>query len=897
MLPLDDIRPSLPAALRPVLESVIKARLAAKTELKLPAPLKGSDEEAVITNLLQQYCCSGIGYEFMNCATDDERDFFTGAIEQLPEKPQQSNQEADDEMDILWCWEQVARAYMWEQLLSRRYPYCKRFSLEGLESGILALNTILDTFASSNADSPVYNSLQPRVVMGSLHRGRVNILHTVLQNSVSSLLQKWDESDGPTYDDINEGHSADVMTKSDQSLHLSLVAMPAHLESQDAAVNGKAYGHMVLRWLAQHEQSLESLPSPPPLQQTQMDPCIAQSILPLMVHGDASFAGEGIVSETLQLSTFDGFACGGTIHVIFNNQIGYTVETQQLRSPRHRLVQVTDIALGIRAPVLHVNADRPQDVWRASRLATLYRQRFGKDVVIDLVGYRRHGHNEADEPRITNVAMWQQIDAKDPVVNIHNISSSVGGKRQKQCVQRMEQLQAEYASDSVPSSSSIPKGEWRDLLSHASFVGGVTGVHIEALQAAFSTISSVPAGFTLTKPTHKAISRRAEISSMLKKDPDCKVTIDWATAELLALSTLAREGHFVRLCGQDSQRGTFSQRHAVWHDAVTGHLHYALPPLVQVVNSPLSELGVIGFEHGVSMASPNLLVLWEAQFGDFTNNGQVLIDTMISSEKEKFGLESNLALLLPHGYDGMGPEHSSARLERFLSLHTDTPEMAQQIDNDLERYLQSNFTVLYPSTPSNYFHALRRSFSWPFRRPMVILTPKRTLRLAEAASPASDFLHSENSQTSFSPVLDDPRKLELSQVVSIALCSGEIFYNVLELVHDLPDDVSQTVAIIRVEELAPFPLRQLLNLLQKYPMARRAVWVQEEPQNMGALSFTAPFLTKLPPHIFIDTPISRAVSAAPAVGVPSKHKADQSVLLSTIRAWIARAINAISLKS
>jgi 2-oxoglutarate dehydrogenase complex dehydrogenase (E1) component-like enzyme len=408
---------------------------------------------------------------------------------------------------------------------------------------------------------------------------------------------------------------------------------------------------------------------------------------------------------------------------------------------------------------------------------------------------------------------------------------------------------------------------------------------LQELKAALSTISDIPDGFTLPPPTERAVLRRAELLAILNNDNSAAAPmVDWATAELLALSTLAQEGHFCRLCGQDSQRGTFTQRHATWHDAITGQIHRALPPPCQVVDSPLSELGVLGFEHGVSLASPNFLVLWEAQFADFVNGSQIIIDTMISSEKEKFGLESNLVLLLPHGYDGMGPEHSSSRLERFLTLHTDTPEAAERTENDLERFRDANFTVVYPSTPSNYFHVLRRSFSWPFRRPMVVLTPKRTLRLPIATSSVTEFLRDGGSHAAFLPVMDDPRTLDSNQIRSIAICSGEIFYDMLRLLQDLPEQVSQTVAIVRVEQLAPFPLRQLQAAVEQYPRVHRAVWVQEEPQNMGALRFTAPFLGRI--GVALSPPISRPVSAAPAVGNPRDHEASQLDLMSKVTDWI-----------
>jgi 2-oxoglutarate dehydrogenase E1 component len=419
-----------------------------------------------------------------------------------------------------------------------------------------------------------------------------------------------------------------------------------------------------------------------------------------------------------------------------------------------------------------------------------------------------------------------------------------------------------------------------------------TGVEFKDLKLALSTISNVPDGFTLHQATSRAVSRRIELFEKLD-DPNQfdLLQVDWATAELLSLCTLANEGRFCRLSGQDSQRGTFGQRHAVWHDAVTGDTHHALPPSVQVVNSPLSELGVLGFEHGFSLASPNFLVLWEAQFADFVDNSQVLIDTMISSEKDKFALESNLVLLLPHGYDGMGPEHSSARLERFLTLHTDTPDAEERAHNDLERLQASNFLVTYPTSPSNYFHLLRRSFTWPFRRPMVVLTPKRTLRLTKATSSVSEFLKDTTTLKAFSPVLDDRRhtKNDSSNVKSIVVCSGELFYDIMKLLEAMPEDDSHNVAVFRLEQLAPFPFRELKTAFDAYPNAQRVVWVQEEPGNMGALRFVAPFLARaLPESIVLSNPIARPVSAAPATGNPVDHqKSHQNILLS-IKDWIQK---------
>lgn len=886
---------AFPKMMRPLVQQLMDARNNEQQQPGnnfVPPLLRGSEEEPLIRDLVTKYCNTGIGYEFMHCATDEERHFFIDAIEQDKNYMTTMNDPL-----MHFCVEQITRANAWEHLIATRYPTSKRFSLEGLESTVLALNTILDTFANENQEL----NNHPRVVLSSMHRGRVNLLHTLLQNKIDCLLRQWDKTDGPTYDDICQGHSAYITTKCGKAIHMILMAMPAHLESQDAAVAGFARGHMTAHVLAADETCKSTTHSFP----VEMDEHVGRSVLPVALHGDASFCGEGIVSETFQLSTFSGYDCWGTVHIILNNQVGFTAETQNMRTARHAFVNVSDIAHSIRAPVLHVNAERPLDVFKAARLTTQYRQRFGKDIVMDLWGYRRHGHNEVDDPRITNVSLYKEVDRHPPISQVF-LESMPATQRQKY-EPMVKGIENEYKNrpntkqDSdyiIDCEASLvdTSSEWIHLWSNTDTArSNTTGATKQDITRALDIMTNIPEGMVLSQPTLRAVSRRAELLTFLqqKSFDSNQCRIDWATAELLSLATLANEGHYCRLSGQDSQRGTFSQRHAVWHDAITGQTHHALPALVQVLDSPLSELGVLGFEHGMSLASPNYLVLWEAQFGDFVNNGQVLIDTMICSEKEKFGLESNLVLLLPHGYDGMGAEHSSCRLERFLSLHTDTPAKAQT-QTDLDRLREANFTVIYPSTPANYFHVLRRSFTWPFRRPMVVLTPKRTLRLPAATSPVCDILMdsscSVSSMSRFSPILDDPRSLSHKSVKSILICTGELFYDVLQLAKDsITLEESESVAILRVEQLAPFPFRELQCVVRRYQRARRLAWMQEEPRNMGAHAFVTPFLTALSQSLsglVLHDTLSRPVSAAPAVGIPEEHRRSQQQLYADITEWI-----------
>eukprot|EP00977_Amphora_coffeiformis_P015528 scaffold4545_cov139-Amphora_coffeaeformis.AAC.3 len=549
------------------------------------------------------------------------------------------------------------------------------------------------------------------------------------------------------------------------------------------------------------------------------------------------------------------------------------------------------------APVLHVNADRILDVHYAAQVAANYRQRFGKDIFLQLWGYRRHGHNEVDEPRMTNVDLYHEVDRHKPVTEVA-LQAVENAELRTKMVNLQQRIADEFRQSST--NESIEKAraekvnhhkasEWRNLWTRPPVAFDThTGVSLEQLQKALEVLSSVPGGFLMHSLTKRTISRRADLLEKTRTADGLGSMVDWATAELLALSTLAADGHLIRLCGQDSQRGTFGQRHAVWHDGVTGKVYPAVPSGMQVVDSPLSELAVVGFEHGISLSSPFIMTLWEAQFGDFVNNAQTLIDTMICSEKEKFRLESNFVMLLPHGYDGMGPEHSSCRLERFLTLHTDTPGRATK-EADLDRYSKANFVVEYPSTPSNYFHLLRRSFSWPFRRPMIVATPKRTLRLPQAASPIYEFLDDNEREPEFQPVIDDPRPLDREAIRLIALCSGEMFYDLMISLDSLPSEAAQSVAVVRVEELAPFPLKHLSELIKSlYPNTKRLMHTQEEPLNMGSHRFMVPFLAHLGQSlgIHVDDPIARPTSTAPAVGDPEEHADSQSDLFNRFHRWV-----------
>jgi len=575
--------------------------------------------------------------------------------------------------------------------------------------------------------------------------------------------------------------------------------------------------------------------------------------VPVIIHGDAAFAGQGVVAETLNLGALRGYSTGGTIHIITNNQIGFTTDMRDARSTRH----ASDAAKGWDVPIIHVNADDAEACLAAIRLAMAYREKFAQDVLIDQVGYRRHGHNEGDEPAYTQPLMYERIKAHPTVRTVYAEqlaaegvqSSAESTKEAEAAYQRLIDVQASFKTATTrPAATEPPKPDRRGAGPEVE-----TAVPAELLTALNEQLLTWPDGFTVNPKLKKQLERRRTAVGPAGG-------IDWAHAEALALGSLLAEGVPIRFTGQDTERGTFSHRHMVQHDAVSGveycpiqHLPGALAPL-ELHNSPLSELATIGFEYGYSAAAPEALVLWEAQYGDFVNGAQVMIDQFLVSGLSKWGLTTRLTLLLPHGYEGGGPEHSSARLERFLQLAA-----------------EGNIRVANPTTSGQYFHLLRRQARRTRQRPLVVMTPKSLLRLPQAGSTLADL-----ASGSWKPVIDDTTVADASAVRRVLLCSGKVYYDLLSEAAKHPS----RPAIVRVEQLYSFPEPELRQVLGRYPNAREIVWVQEEPQNMGAWTFLEPRLQKLMPAGARLSYTGRPERASPAEGYPAAHSVEQKRIVA-----------------
>ena len=732
-----------------------------------------------------------------------------------------------------------------ERFLNVKYTGTKRFGLDGGESMVPALEQIIKRGGQLGVRE---------IVIGMPHRGRLNVLATVMAKPWRAIFNEF--RGGSAHPDDVEG-SGDVKYHlgassdrefDDNRVHLSLTANPSHLEIVDPVVLGKVRA-----------------------KQDQAGDTERKTIMPLLLHGDAAFAGQGVVAECLGLSGLRGHRTGGSIHFIVNNQIGFTTAPRFSRSSPYP----SDVAKMIDAPIFHVNGDDPEAVVHVTKIATEFRQRFGKPVVIDMFCYRRHGHNEADEPAFTQPLMYQRIAEHPRVVEIYADRLLKEGLVSKEEVDGLQAklrdfLEEEFLAGETyrPNRADWLDGRWSGIgFAEEGARRGLTGVDLDVLREVGHKLTEIPP--TLTP--HKTIAR---IMSTRRQSIDEGKGIDWATAESLAYGTLLVEGFKIRLSGQDSERGTFSHRHSVLMDQVNENKYTPLKHLgkeqgdFEVINSMLSEEAVLGFEYGYSLAEPNALVLWEAQFGDFANGAQVIIDQFISSGERKWLRMSGLVLLLPHGYEGQGPEHSSARLERYLQLCA-----------------EDNWQVVNCTTPANYFHVLRRQLHRQFRKPLVLMTPKSLLRHKKVKSDIADF----GPDSSFHRLLwdnaeriaDSPIKLVPdSEIRRIVLCSGKVYY---DLEAERETRGTSDVYLLRMEQLYPFPARALIQELGRFKDAE-IVWCQEEPKNMGAWSFVDPNLSWVLDHI--DAKHRRAryagrpSSAATATGLMSKHVRELKALLN-----------------
>jgi 2-oxoglutarate dehydrogenase E1 component len=778
-----------------------------------------------ILDAFQQTYCSTLGVELLHIQNKPIRNWLLRTMESCRNQPNLS--EAQRRIIL----EDLIRAETFEQFLHRTFIGQKRFSLEGSEVLIPALHFLINSAAEAGIEE---------IVLGTTHRGRITILNQIMNEpaeEIYALFEDVQESwqyGGSGDVKYHLGYSTDHVHEDGSSVHLSLVANPSHVESVDPVAEGKARGEQSRPVRGGFIQG-------------------TKKVLPVILHGDAAFCGQGVVAEVLNLAQLRGYHTGGTVHIIVNNQIGFTTPSRNARSSFFP----TDVAKMTSVPIFHVNGDDPEKVVYAVGLALRFRQKFGQDAVVDIVCFRRHGHNEGDEPSFTHPRMYRMIEAHPGVAHLYGESCARAGLSSEEEQERLRkgytaQLRQALKSsrDNPPSPSKPPfQGEeWRGLESRYSFAPVRTAVQEAALQRIARVLTQVPEGFAIHPKLRRILEQKRE-------ELEQKGTLDWSFAEALAFGSLLLEGTPVRLSGQDSERGTFSQRHSAWWDTESPvpkpylPLNHLSPEQAsyQVYDSPLSEYSILGFEYGYSLSCPHTLVIWEAQFGDFSNGAQVIIDNFVAAAEAKWQRSSGLVLLLPHGYEGQGPEHSSAHLERFLQL------CAEQ-----------NMEVCNPTTPAQYFHLLRRQMKRKFRKPLVVMSPKSLLRHPDAVSRLGEL-----TQGSFQTVLGEQGAP--SEAGRVVLCSGKVYYDLLKRRRELPDS---DTAILRVEQLYPFPVEALREALQRFRNAESFLWVQEEPENCGALpSIRAELQAELGEYRFGY--VSRPRRASPAVGSHRQHEAEQ----------------------
>ncbi len=774
-----------------------------------------------IVEILEDTYCRHIGVEYMHIQDTRIRRWLQERMEPNRNRPDFQRRR---KLRILM---RLHSAEMFERFLQSRFPGQKRFSLEGAETLIPILDAIIEKCPEVGVRE---------IVMGMTHRGRLNVLANILNKPYELIFAEFEGSvlpdsvggDGDVK--YHLGFSSDYVTAKEGRVHLSLTPNPSHLEAVDPVVEGRVRAKQRISGDKERKMGI-----------------------PLLIHGDAAFAGQGLVAETLNLSQLRGYRTGGTVHIIVNNQIGFTTAPNDARSTTY----CTDVAKMLQVPIFHVNGEDPEACVYVAELALDFRQTFNKDVIIDMFCYRKHGHNEGDDPSFTQPIMYKNIKDRPSVPEVYAEQLIMRGDLSvdetdaiAESFQRKLQKSFEYLKSDGKSLRPQPgfTGRWKGLVVNYSHDPVETGVPRETLEPIVRTCTIVPADFHV----HPKIKRIFE--SRLKAFSD-EGSVDWATAETLAFGTLLVEGTRVRLSGQDSRRGTFSQRHAVWSDHDTGKEYLPLNHLregqadLTAYDSLLSEAAVLGFDYGYALDEPHVLVIWEAQFGDFANGAQVIIDQFIVGGESKWHRSNGIVLLLPHGYEGQGPEHSSGRIERFLQLCAD-----------------DNIQVCNPTTPAQYFHLLRRQMKRSFRKPLVVMTPKSLLRHKRVVSPVRDFAAGH-----FQEVLDDV--VSARSVRRVLLCSGKVYYDLLE---HREKSKANDVAVIRLEQLYPFPQEQLDTVAGRYSKAREWAWVQEESQNMGGWTFVEPRLRTL-----LDRPIAyvgRDASASPATGSLAVHQREQKEL-------------------
>lgn len=770
-------------------------------------------------------CYAGhVGIEFKYISDQKKVDFLTNAMEKEFLQPISLSKKKR----IL---EKLNQGVIFEKFLHTKYIGQKRFSLEGGETTIAALDAIINTSANLGVKE---------VVIGMAHRGRLNVLANIMGKTYEQIFSEFegtaipDQTMGSGDVKYHMGYGSELETPEGKTIHLKLMPNPSHLEAVDPVVVGFSRAKADVMFDSNFDD-----------------------ILPILIHGDASVAGQGIVYEVLQMSKLEGYYTGGTIHFVINNQIGFTTDFDDARSSDY----CTSLAAMVQAPVMHINGDDPEAVVKCVEIATKFRQEFNSDVFIDMVCYRKHGHNEGDDPKFTQPHLYELIDKHQNPREVYTSfllengepdAKDLAKEMEKKFWGDLQERQDEVKQNPLPYHYQAPELAWKSLrkATEADFeTSYTTAVSETDFQKVFDALMKWPEGFKPLRKVEKLIQDKVKLYQEEQK-------LDWATGELMAYGTLLLEGKDVRMSGQDVKRGTFSHRHAVLRDEDSDKAFSRLSQIpgatgqFRIYNSLLSEYAVLGFEYGYSLANPNTLVLWEAQFGDFSNGAQTIIDQFISSAEQKWNRMNGVVMLLPHGYEGQGPEHSSARMERFLQLCAEL-----------------NIVVTNVSTAANFFHLLRRQLTWPFRKPLVNFSPKANLRL-----PATYSLKEEFISGKFREVIDDQQAGKPEEVTKVLFCSGKVYYDLAEYRHK--NNVSN-VAIIRLEQLYPLPEKQLVELYNKYANATW-FWVQEEPLNMGAASFLQMNLKSMNYGM-----IGRQPSASTATGYSKLHAQEQNEIIET----------------
>ncbi len=778
----------------------------------------------LIEKLKKTYCGS-MGIEYRNISDVNQRSWLQGSIEPYLNEPNLSEEEKRQTLKHLIAADEL------EQYLHKNYLGQKRFSIEGGDAFLPLMDTLVETGADFGVDD---------VIIGMAHRGRINTLAHILHKPYEMILSEFDSTHSDDHEEgdgdvkYHNGYSYDHVTSKGKNIHLSLSYNPSHLELVNPAIEGIVWAKQQLRKDTNKTKNV-----------------------PVLVHGDAAFTGQGVVAEVLAFSGLEGYSTGGTIHVIIDNQLGFTATPEQTRCTTYP----TDAAKMIQAPVFHVNGDDPEQVIHAAKLAMIYRCRFKADVMIHLMCYRRYGHNESDDAMFTQPLMYKQIEEHTRVCDLY-----AGRLREETVIQdeEAEQMRQEVrekldkAREIAPEIKatdriSMFRGRWTGLSQDSESWNSETGIPMDFIKKIAERATRIPANFNAYKKLQRLMNNRHKMAMGEQK-------MDWGCAEMLAYGSLLLEGVPIRLSGQDCERGTFSHRHSVWYDIETGIAYTPLKHLSNdqaeftVINSLLSELAAMGFEYGVAITDPHRLVIWEAQFGDFVNGAQAIVDEFMVSAEAKWKRMNGLILQLPHGYEGQGPDHSSARLERFLSLCA-----------------EDNLQVCYPTTPAQNFHMLRMQIHRDFRKPLVVMTPKSLLRHKHATSDVKEL-----TKGGFQFVLDDP-DAKPTEVKRVLLCTGKVYYDLYEKRKEL--EIEDT-AIVRIEQLYPFPKKDILNCLKRYTNMGELYWVQEEPENMGAYLFIdrklRNVLHRMPPLRYVGRP----EAASPATGSHRQHQYEQKMLVN-----------------